>query len=340
MQSAEIILGLILLVNLPQKGNEWQKVMALSYRSNIALTFVLMALIAGSIVGCSDLSQESETKKIVVPKSSRLSGIKSWAYQLQKIEPSKIAVSASDLVVIDYSKDGTDGRAFSAADIAQMRIKPNGKRRIVLAYLSIGEAESYRFYWQNDWREQRPAWLGPENPNWPKNYKVRYWHKKWQSIIFGHRKAYLDKIIAAGFDGIYLDIVDAYEFWGDQRPSAADDMVQFVARLAGYGRSKNKDFLVVPQNGEGLLKHAIFTSSINAFAKEDLLFGVQGDGVTNSPEEIARNFKLLNIAKQAGKPVFVIEYLSNQKKISQAKGEFEKMGFVSYFSERQLTKLY
>ena len=56
-----------------------------------------------------------------------------------------------------------------------MQRKPDGGARIVLAYLSIGEAEDYRSYWQRDWSVSPPAWLGAENPDWPGNYAVNYW---------------------------------------------------------------------------------------------------------------------------------------------------------------------
>jgi len=280
-------------------------------------------------------------KKVTARKvvRSRLTGVKTWAFQLQKISPNKIANSSVDLVVVDYSKDGTQRRAFRAADVRRMRKKPNGKRRVVLAYLSIGEAESYRYYWRNRWKQKKPAWLGPENPNWPENYKVRYWDKEWQRIIFGHRKAYLDKIIAAGFDGIYLDIIDAYEFWGNERPQAADDMVKFVSQLASYSRSKKKGFLIVPQNGEGLLQKPKFTASIDAFAKEDLLFGIRGVGVPNTLRQTADSLRLLNLAKQAGKPVFVTEYISDAPEVLRAKHKLANMGFVPYFGRVELDRL-
>lgn len=31
--------------------------------------------------------------------------------------------------------------------------------------------------------------------------------------IFGSEDSYLDKIIDQGFDGVYLDIIDAYEYY-------------------------------------------------------------------------------------------------------------------------------
>jgi len=83
----------------------------------------------------------------------------------------------------------------------------------VIAYMSIGEAESYRYYWKTAWNTNMPVWMGQENPNWHGNYKVRYWMKKWQKIIYGNDNSYVKKIINQGFDGVYLDIIDAYEYF-------------------------------------------------------------------------------------------------------------------------------
>ena len=55
-----------------------------------------------------------------------------------------------------------------------------------------------------------------ENPDWAGNYKVRYWDPEWQTIISGAPDSYLGKIQAAGFDGVYLDIIDAFEYFESQ----------------------------------------------------------------------------------------------------------------------------
>jgi cysteinyl-tRNA synthetase len=52
-----------------------------------------------------------------------------------------------------------------------------------------------------------------ENRQWKGNYKGDYWDPDWQAIILGGENAYLDKILAAGFDGVYLDIIDAFEYF-------------------------------------------------------------------------------------------------------------------------------
>ena len=106
-----------------------------------------------------------------------------------------------------------DESAFTASEIAQLRIKANGGRRLVIAYMSIGEAENYRYYWKSSWNLIKPQWLDAENPDWKGNYKVKYWDKEWQSLIFGTPDSYLQKIVTADFDGVYLDIIDAFEYY-------------------------------------------------------------------------------------------------------------------------------
>src|SRR5690349_2496887 len=133
--------------------------------------------------------------------------------------------------------------AHSLNDVQRMRRKPDGGKRVVLSYMSIGEAEDYRYYWDPTWKARAPAWLEKENPDWPGNYKVRYWSPEWRALIFGSPGAYLDKIIAAGFDGVYLDIIDVFEYYETSRPTAVADMIGFVVALSDYAKSKKPGFL-------------------------------------------------------------------------------------------------
>ena len=107
-----------------------------------------------------------------------LAAVDDFLYQLQNLDLAAIGETAYDLVVTDYSADGSADGEFGAAQIAALKGSPGGPK-IVLAYMSIGEAESYRFYWQDGWRPGNPPWLGVENPDWPGNYKVHYWDPAW-----------------------------------------------------------------------------------------------------------------------------------------------------------------
>lgn len=122
------------------------------------------------------------------------------------------AVSATwyDMVIMDLFHFE---EAFTSQEIDQLKVKPNGNKRLVVCYISIGEAEDYRYYWKTDWKTNKPDWLETENPDWEGNYKVQYWDSTWQQIIYGNSDSYLDKIISTGFDGAYLDLVDAFEYF-------------------------------------------------------------------------------------------------------------------------------
>ncbi len=125
------------------------------------------------------------------------------------------AVSATnyDLIIIDLFHNETE---FTNTEIQQLKVKQNGAQRLVVCYMSIGEAEDYRYYWQTDWDKNQPDWLEPENPEWAGNYKVRYWDLEWKDVIFGNNDSYLKKIIDAGFDGAYLDIIDGFEYFEEE----------------------------------------------------------------------------------------------------------------------------
>ncbi|RME76871.1 MAG: hypothetical protein D6785_13240, partial [Planctomycetota bacterium] len=110
------------------------------------------------------------------------------------------------LMILDLSFQDS---FLTSKDLARIRKGRKGRNPILLCYFSIGEAETYRYYWKKKWFHHPPSWLEKENPKWEGNFKVRYWHPQWQQILF----QYLKKIIRAGFDGVYLDIVDAFEYF-------------------------------------------------------------------------------------------------------------------------------
>jgi cysteinyl-tRNA synthetase len=119
-----------------------------------------------------------------------------------------------DVLIIDAFHDGD--QALTADQVATLQSKPGGAARLVIAYMSIGEAEDYRYYWQDEWRPGSPEWLERQNALWRGNYKVRYWYDEWKAVILGNESAYLDRLLAAGFDGVYLDIVDGYEYFEEE----------------------------------------------------------------------------------------------------------------------------
>jgi cysteinyl-tRNA synthetase, unknown class len=125
---------------------------------------------------------------------------------------SAIEKTEYDLIVVDAF---FWGKTLTKKQVGLLQKKPSGGKRLVLAYLSIGEAEDYRYYWKPEWKKKPQAFLELENPEWKGNYKVKYWTEDWKEIICGREdgsgfgNSYLKKIIDAGFDGVYLDVLDA-----------------------------------------------------------------------------------------------------------------------------------
>lgn len=118
--------------------------------------------------------------------------------------------TAYDVIIIDlYYGDSP----LTKEDVDMLKIKPQGGTRMVMAYMSVGEAADYRPYWKEEWNQKRPSWICDPNPNWPGSYKVQYWMPQWKHILYGNDKAYLDTIIAADFDGVFLDVIDAWQYF-------------------------------------------------------------------------------------------------------------------------------
>lgn len=268
-----------------------------------------------------------------------LQRVKTWTYQLQGLDDgvSALARTAGDMLVVDYAKGGASGMVpLTREEVAQLKRKPEGGRRLVLAYFSVGEAEEYRPYWQAEWTSNRPDWLLSENCRWPKNHLVRFWDEGWRRIIFDSPQSYLARIQEAGFDGVYLDRVDVYGDLAPRFPEARTRMLTFVGDLAVAARAKAPRFLVIVQNAEELLDEASYRRAIDAVAKEDLLYGVEGTGKRNPEAMIAGSIELLNKLRADGKPVFAVEYLKRESDVAAATAELEERGIVPVFPSRAL----
>ncbi len=264
-----------------------------------------------------------------------LRGIQSWGCQYQNIDIDRLAASALDLIVIDPVIDGGTGRRASAADVQKLQWKPDGSRRLVLAYLAVGAAEEYRAYWKSDWLSTPPAWLGPANPIWPRSHAVKYWDPEWQSVV----ETSLEEIVAAGFDGVFLDRVDAFQDWTDDTQKLRAAMIALVTRLVEAARKTVPGFVLVSQNAEPLLDDPHYRSTVDAVSKESLLSGLQGDGILNSIEQVAWSMAFLSRAQRDGVVMLAIEYGGNDEQRSMLDRRLRSMKFKPFFATKLLDAL-
>lgn len=333
----------------------------------------------------------ADANRALAPIRQLLGQARSWSYQLQGYDMRQLSASTADILVLDDTVGADSQGRRTTAPVRQLQVKPDGGRRIVLAYLSIGEAEEYRHYWKPEWIEtaepdpaepdpagasapasaappnaspqptardatsavppvkpvrkdrwpsaKAPAWLGDENEAWSGNFAVRFEDPDWQAIFLEGPQSYLARIVASGFDGVYLDRVDAfYDHNGDLADPAAA-MVSFVARIARTARELRPGFLIVPQNGEELLLRKGYVDLIDAIAKEDLLYGSPTEATPNSNAQIVNSVGWLGIARRKGRPVLVVEYLDDPRKVTQARLELTRLGYIPTFAPRMLDAL-
>ena len=220
------------------------------------------------------------------------------------------------MLVLDYE---ANSRPYSSREIDQVR---KGLDTKVISYLSIGSAEDYRWYFRSSWvsrsdgslTSRAPSYILAPDEDWAGEYYIRYWDPEWERIVF----SYLDRILRARFDGVFLDLVDTYRFWSsDQVPEdirlsredAAARMIRLIKRIAAYARSQDPDFIIISQNAEHLLRYDeddSYLDTIDAVNAESLYYRYLEP---RSEEYIAARLADLAVAVSAGKPVFVIDYV-------------------------------
>jgi endo-alpha-1,4-polygalactosaminidase (GH114 family) len=163
---------------------------------------VILRLVHGSSTVCGVF--------ITSPRVPRpLTEVTSWEYLIATNTGTPgiyraIATSRADLLIMGGgSYDPPLDRA--AAD-------PTG-RKLILGYQNVSEAAAYMFpaFFAGG---ALPAWFGHLIPGYSWLYSVQYWNPAWKSAIFAN----IDKIVANGYDGIYLDSCSGDSDWSPGNP--------------------------------------------------------------------------------------------------------------------------
>jgi cysteinyl-tRNA synthetase len=275
-------------------------------------------------------------------RGEMLKDAQTWMYQIQDLDQegalSTLAATDYPLLVIEPGHNFSEYPYDTTAIVQALRTTPNGARRLLLAYIDIGQAEDYRSYWGSNWvaptatQRGSPDFLITIDPDgWSGNYPVAYWRTEWKNIWIGS-SGIIAQLATYGFDGIYLDWVEAYD--DDQVRAAAtqegknpeEEMILFIEELRQAGRAITPDFLVVPQNAPYLLDTdaARYGAAIDALAVEDTWFHGAGDANWDDPDagdlqerhedEWSSANRLTQYRKyqNLGLPVFSVDYCISQ----------------------------
>jgi len=236
------------------------------------------------------------------PLPTTLGAATTWMYQIQGLNEdgavAALAVTDYPLLVLEPGHNFSESPYDTEAMVATLRTTPQGGERLLLAYVDIGQAEDYRDYWDTSWvapttcANGDPEWLlAPDGDGWSGNYVVAYWDPAWKQQWLGD-DGIVAELATMGFDGIYLDWVEAWDDYCVHTSAGADgidvgeEMIAFVGQLGDAGRAVNPAFVVVPQNAPFLIDEdpETYASAIDALAVEDTWFHGIGDTAWDDPE--------------------------------------------------------
>ena len=256
-----------------------------------------------------------------------------YLYQLQNASFNDLSSTDFKVGVIDPDDTGISS---SQVGILQQQDKT------IFSYLSIGEAEDYRSYWNdNNWDSNPPDFLLAENPNWPGNFNVKFWDNDWQNIMLNR----VTDLVQQGYNGMYLDIVDGYQVpqvinaYDGASGDIRQDMIDFVIRLSEHAKSLDSDFKIIAQNavellslnGDATIPNTAYLNAIDGLGKEDTW---TDDNSTVSWTQW--DLQYLKLATDAGKFVLAIDYPTNAAKQEAFIQNALNEGFIPFVGTRDL----
>ena len=108
----------------------------------------------------------------------RLEDVTRWFYMidvnLEQEMIAQMAASEYDLIVLDFIPSEANNTDFPMAEVID-ELHQADHSKLVLAYIDVGQAESFRTYWQAGWSIGDPQWIAGEDPDgWAENYPVAF----------------------------------------------------------------------------------------------------------------------------------------------------------------------
>jgi cysteinyl-tRNA synthetase len=190
--------------------------------------------------------------------------------------------------------------------------------KIVLAYLSLGQAEVSRDYWQPEWMVGQPDFLMTMDPRYNQGFIVKFWTPEWQDILLNYTNTH---IAPFGYTGILMDYMGEYKNFVDERPSAAQDMVDFGVKVANLFRSRNpqEHAIVVTQDSAELYRFPEYRDMIDGVSVEEAYYNhrYHEDKSISFGSQPAQHTKhqlaMVDRISKDKKVVFLIEYVDKNR---------------------------
>jgi len=279
-------------------------------------------------------AQDSEPDEPVTGRN--WGAVDDYIIQLQRARVNRLAPTAFDLVIADIALAGSSPQV-----IADLQNSAGGPK-LVVAYMSIGQAARFQYYWQPEWTgDNLPAWVDVPDATWAGDVWVHYWDPEWQEIIFTGADSYLDRIINLGFDGVMLDRVDAAAFYEEQgRETAYAEMAALVLAIAEHAREHSPGFGIFTVNGEDIgLRFPEYLDVITGIVVEDLYYGYPREHEPSPADWTAEREVMLDQWVIAGKLVLTLDYTLRPEQIDDAYARALARGYIPYVTVRSLGRM-
>jgi cysteinyl-tRNA synthetase len=317
-----------------------------------------------------DPNDSNSVRKIVLP------AVKAFTYLIQNVDTNRmqneLKNSHYDMYILEPCVTEKGNKNFPIKNLIESIRNYNRevykKDPIILAYVDIGQAEDWRWYWQKRWKPGRPEWIVTVDPDdWEGCFPVAYWYPAWEDIVIygAYGMSHLDVILQNNFGGIYMDWVEAFsdedvidKAEDDGIRSTASAMFDFIEKIRRYAREEspyaNPNFLVVAQNASDLYQEdpGRYESLMDAISLEAIWYDGTGgfddwgdpsgyNRTTNSiypgwTEEVLGYLSAI----KGRMPIFCVEYAQDLNGKWLATEVYSQLapqyGFTAYCTRRSL----
>lgn len=208
--------------------------------------------------------------------------------------------------------------------------------RLCVGYMSVGEAERYRWFYPDV--KDKP-WVLDANPEWPDSRLVDPRSPEWRALVVDYVAA---GILDAGYDGFVLDNVDTGEELERRDPELYAGAIEATADILRALREAYPDAAIIANGGLDTVPLAF--DSVDAVMYEGTFSTwkrVRGDefayGEIPPKSKAWLRPRLLRI-KAAGLPILALEYAdpADPAEIDRVYAAVRKSGNNPYVAEREL----
>jgi uncharacterized protein (TIGR01370 family) len=210
------------------------------------------------------------------------------------------------------------------------------RKVIRLGYVSVGEADVHRGYWQ---AVAGQPFLVEANLNWPGNQLVDVRDSRWRDILLSQE---IPHLLSLGFDGLFLDTIDSPGYLEQKDPARFAGCRQALRDLV---REIHVRYPSLPLVANGVTALADVAPYVDGFVVEGMFatydFGRRIYRPTTADEQSWKQAQIDRALAIARRPIFTIEYadIGDIELARSAAGAASQRGFHPYVATKELNTL-